>query len=893
MNFLVHQHLEYKISAFTRKLISTLAILENPSNFPDQNAKRLVAFNPVDILKNPTKSRNYTLNETKIIHCHLLRTNGVGFSIFAANTLLDFYFKCGGIDYALKLFEKIPDPNVVTWNMMVSGCNKNFLFEDSWRYFCRMHFLGLDMNQYTYGAVLSACGALECPFWGEQVYGLVRKNGFFSNGYVRTGMIDLFSGNHRFEDALRVFYDVICENVVCWNAIISGAVKNKKNWIALGTFVSMCQGFSMPNGFTFSSVLTACAAIEELGFGKGVQGWAIKCGADEDIFVGTAIVDMYAKCGSLDEAVQQFWLMPVRNVVSWTAIISGFAQKGDFVTAVKFFKEMRSSEEDINSYTITSVLTACANPAEIKEAIQIHCWTFKSGFYMNSVVKASLINAYGKMGALELSERVFADMEHMEHLGTWANMISAFAQSKRSGRAIYLFQRMLQEDIKPEKFCTSSVLSVTDSLDLGKQIHSYTVKTGLISDVSVGSSLFTMYSKCGSLEESYKVFDLLQGKDTVSWASMIAGFVSNGSASNAIDCFREMLDENIVPDEMVLTAVLNACSALHSLKTGKEVHGFAIRRGLGVQNFCVGGLVNMYSKCGDLCSARKIFDRMPEKDEITWSSMVSGYAQQGYTAEGLGLFQDMLMADVEIDDFTMSSVLGLVSHSGELGIGTQIHATVVKLGLESEVTVGCSLLMMYSNVGRIEECQKVFEKIKNHDVISWTAMIASCAQHGKGAEALHTFELMKKSGAKPDSVTFTGVLSACSHSGLVEEGYFHLQSMKKDYGIEPNYRHYCCMVDLLGRAGRLEEAEKFINDMPLKPDGLVWGTLLAACQVHGNIDLGKLAAEKVMELGTLEAGTYVSLSNICADVGQWHQVLKLRSEMKGTGVVKEPGWSSL
>lgn len=893
MNFLVHLHLEPKFSGLIRRWLSTLAILENPADFSQQYAKKVVTFDPFGILKNPTESRNYSLQETKTIHCHLLRTNGPAFSISAANTLLDLYSKCGSILSALNLFEKIPHPNVVSWNLMVSGCSKNFLFEKSWRFFCRMHCLDLDINQYAYGAVLSACRAMECSLWGEQLYGLVMKNGYFSNGYVRAGMIDLFSGSCRLEDALRVFYDISCDNVVCWNAIISGAVKNKENWTALKIFGSMGSGCTMPNGFTLSSVLTACAAAEKLGFGKAVQGWAIKCGVDEDLFVGTAIVDMYAKCGSLDQAFEQFQLMPIINVVTWTAIISGFAQKNDFASALQLFKDMRSAEEDINSYTITSVLTACANPAAVDEATQIHCWTLKSGFYMNSVVKASLINVYGKMGALVLSERIFEETEDLMHLGTWANMFSAFVHSKSSKEAFYMFQRMLQQDLRPEKICTSSVLSVTDSLNLGRQIHSYTVKVGLAYDLTVGSSLFTMYSKCGSLEESYEIFNLLEGKDTVSWASMIAGYVSNGSAANAIDCFRDMLYEKIVPDEMVLTAVFNACSALCLLKTGKEVHGFGIRHGLGEQTFYGGGLVNMYSKCGDLYSARRLFDEMPEKDEASWSSMVSGYAQSGHVTEALELYRDMQMADVQIDAFTMSSVLSSVSHSDLLGVGIQIHASILKIGLEPNVTVGSSLLMMYSNVGSIIECCKVFDKIANPDVICWTAMIASYARHGKGAEALQTFELMKKSGTKPDSVTFTGVLSACSHSGLVEEAYIYLHSMKKDYGIEPNYRHYCCMVDLLGRAGRLKEAEMFINNMPMKPDSLIWATLLAACQVHGNIDLGKLAAEKVMELEPHEAGTYVSLSNICADVGHWHEVLKVRSEMKGTGVTKEPGWSSL
>ncbi|KAL2515910.1 Pentatricopeptide repeat-containing protein [Forsythia ovata] len=756
-----------------------------------------------------------------------------------------------------------------------------------------MHLLGIGMNQFTYGSILTASCALGSVVCGEQIYGFVVKNGFFFNGYVRAGMIDLFAKSCRFKDALRVFYDVSCDNVVCWNAVMSGAVKNNENWVALDIFGQMCRfGSLMPNGFTFSSVLTACAALEELELGKGVQGWVIKCGVGEDVFVGTTIVDLYAKCGAMDEAVKQFKQMPVRNVVSWTAIISGFVQHGDSVSAVWVFDKMKKMGEYINNFTITSVLAACAHLSMFKEAMQIHCCILKNGLYSDSVVKASLINMYSKIGAVNLSEIVFVETQNSKQLGVWTNMISAFAQNEISEKAINLFQIMLKEGMVPDKFSTSSILSIVECLTLGRQIHGYTLKAGLASDVSVGSSLFTMYSKCGNLEDSHKVFDQLEGKDNVSWASMIAGFAEHGLADKAILLFREMLLEEFTPDEMSLAAGLTACSALHSLKIGKEIHGFALRYGFGEQMIIDGALVNMYSKCGDLNSARIVFKLMPLKDQVSCSSLVSGYSQSGYIEEALQLLHEMLLSDLNIDAFTISSILGAVSLLNIPDIGTHLHARIIKMGVESEASVGSSLVMMYSKCGNIEGCSKVFQQIKNPDLVSWTTMITSYAQHGKGSEALHVYDIMRKSEIKPDSVTFVGILSACSHAGLVEEGYFHLNSMSGEYGIEPGYRHYACMVDLLGRAGRIEDAKRFISNMPIEPDALVWGTLLAACRVHGDIEIGKLAAEKIMDLGPSDAGAHVSLSNICADAGQWEDVLKVRASIKQTGVQKEPGWSS-
>lgn len=896
MNFIKNHSFKSKNILFSRcNFKSSVALLENLPFKTEPHAENDIKLSPVNFLNNQSKSRNLTLIETKITHALLLKTCVFYSDIFTTNNLLDSYFKCGKVDCAFQLFEKIPQTNIVTWNLMISGCNENFLFGDSWWVFCQMHLWGIGMNQFTYGGILSACCALGSVVCGEQVYGFVVKNGFFLNGYIRAGMIDLFSRSCRFKDALRVFYDVSWDNnVVCWNAVVSGAVKNNENWLALDIFVQMCRlGFLMPNGFTFSSVLTACAALEELELGKGVQGWVTKCGVGEDVFVGTTIVDLYAKCGAMDEAVKQFNQMPVRNVVSWTAIISGFVQQGDSISAVWVFDKMRKTGEDINNFTITSVLAACANLSMFTEAMQIHCLILKIGLYSDSAVKASLINMYSKIGVVNLSEMVFAETQRSKQLGVWTNMISAFAQNGRSEKAINLFQIMLKEGMVPDKFSTSSILSIVDCLTLGRQIHGYTLKADMASDVSVGSSLFTMYSKCGNLEDSYKVFDKLEGKDNLSWASMIAGFAEHGLADKAIMLFRERLLEEFIPDEMSLSAVLSACSALRSLKIGKLIHGFALRYGFGEQMIIDGALVNMYSKCGDLNSAKIVFKLMPFKDQVSCSSLVSGYSQSGYIEEALQLFHEILLSDLNIDAFTISSILGAVSLLNMPDTGTQLNAHIIKMGIESEASVGSSLVTMYSKCGNFEDCSKVFQQIKNPDLVCWTTMITSYAEHGKGSEALQVYDLMRKSEIMPDSVTFVGVLSACSHAGLVEEGYFHLNSMSREYGIEPGYRHYACMVDVLGRAGKLEEAERFISNMPIEPDALVWGTLLAACRVHGDIELGKLSAEKIMELGPSDAGSHVSLSNICADAGQWEDVLKIRASIIETGVWKEPGWSSV
>ncbi|VVA95265.1 unnamed protein product [Arabis nemorensis] len=793
---------------------------------------------------------------------------------------------------AAKLFDTIPQPDVVSCNIMISGYKQNRLFEDSLRFFSKMHFLGFEANEISYGSVLSACTALQAPLFSELVCCHTIKMGYFLYEVVQSALIDSFSKSLRFEDAYKVFRESLSANVYCWNTIIAGALRNQDYGSVFGLFYEMCGGFQKPDSYTYSSVLAACASLEKLRFGKAVQARAIKCGA-EDVFVSTAIVDLYAKCGHMAEAKEAFYGIQKPSVVSWTVMLSGFTKSNDAFSALEIFKEMRRSGVDINSCTVTSVIAACGRPSMVCEASQIHAWVFKSGFYLESSVAASLISMYSKSGDIDLSERIFEDLDDIKMQNIVNVMVSSLSQNKKPGKAIRLFTRMLQEGLRPDEFSVCNLLSVLDFLNLVKQIHSYTIKTGLVLDLTVGSSLFTMYSKCGNLEESFSLFQEIPVKDNACWASMISGYNEYGYPREAIGLFGEMLADGTNPDESTLAAVLTVCSSLPSLPRGKEIHGYALRAGIDMGMPLGSALVNTYTKCGSLKLARKVYDRLPEMDPVSCSSLISGYSQHGFIQDGFLLFRDMVMSGFTMDSFAVSSILKAGALSEESSLGAQVHAYITKIGLCTEPSVGSSLLTMYAKFGSIEDCCKAFSQINGPDLIAWTALIASYAQHGKANEALQMYNLMKEKGFKPDKVTLLGVLSACSHGGLVEEGYFHLKSMVKDYGIEPDNRHYACMVDALGRSGRLREAESFINNMPIKSDALVWGTLLSACRLYEDVELGKLAAKKAIELKPSDAGAYISLSNILAEVGEWDEVEETRKLMKGIGLQKEPGRSSV
>ncbi|CAA7043272.1 unnamed protein product [Microthlaspi erraticum] len=895
MNCLANESLNYlKISPFsssTSRLLSSVANSRNPLFISSKDCTSPTPFNPFQFFNDQANSKLCKLETTRILQAHLLRRYLCPFDVYLTKSLLSWYSKSGSMVDAAKLFDTMPQPDVVSCNIMISGYKQNKLFEESWRFYSKMHLLGFVANEISYVSVLSACSALQVPLFSELVCCHTIKMGFFFYEVVQSALIDSFSKSLRFQDAYKMFRDTFSStNVYCWNTIIAGALRNQDHGAVFDLFNEMCGGFQKPDSYTYSSVLAACASLEKLRFGKAVQARTIKSGA-EDVFVCTAVVDLYAKCGHMAEAREMFSRIPNPSGVSWTVMLSGCTKSNDASSALEIFKEMRRSGVEISSFTVTSVVSACGKPSLVCEASQIHAWVLKSGFYLDSSVSASLISMYSKSEEINLSEQVFEDLDDVHKQSIVNVMVSSFSQNKKPGKAIRLFTRMLQEGLRPDEFSVCSLLSVLYCLDLGKQIHSYTFKSGLVLDLTVGSSLFTMYSKCGSLEESFSLFKEIPVKDNACWASMISGFNEYGYLREAIGLFGEMLADGTSPDESTLAAALTVCASLPSLPRGKEIHGYALRAGIDRGMSLGSALVNMYSKCGSLKLAREVYDKLPEMDPVSCSSLISGYSQHGLVQDGFLLFRDMVMSGFTMDSFAVSSILKAAVLSDESSLGAQVHAYITKIGLCAEPSVGSSLLTVYSKFGSIEDCCKAFSQINGADLIAWTALIASYAQHGKAAEALQMYSLMKKKGLKPDKVTLVGVLSACSHGGLVEEGYSHLNSMVKEYGVEPDNRHYACMVDALGRSGRLREAESFINSMPIKADALVWGTLLAACRVYEDVELGKLAARKAIELEPADAGAYVSLSNILAEVGEWEEVEETRKLMKGTGVQKKPGWS--
>eukprot|EP00253_Pinus_taeda_P001111 PITA_01111 len=587
---------------------------------------------------------------------------------------------------------------------------------------------------------------------------------------------------------------------------------------------------------------------------------------------------------------------------------------------------------DLSKYA--SLLQGCS---QIKPLKQVQAQMYTSGFYENIFLGAKLVSMYAMCGSVEDARRVFDKMvERSQNAFLWNVMIRVYAGNGFCEDALMLYNEMLQTGLQPDKFTFPPVLKslagitalqegkeihymIPDSVTMvsvlqacahlgdlqqGKWIHDYIIRRGFDSILCVENSLIAMYAKCGDVDVARQLFDEIPKRDVVSWNAMIAGYAQNGEAKEALALFQKMQLENIKPTCVTMASALQACAHLGERQQGNWIYDCAVASGLDADVLVGTAIIDMHAKCGSIEVALALFDQMTNKNVVSWNAMIAGCAQNGHADEALALFNQMKLGQTKPNSATMVSVLPACAllgalkqacaHLATLQHGKRIHGYIIRNAFESDIFVSNSLIDMYSKCGKIDLARQVFDKMCNRDVVSWNAIIAGYSMQGYGEHALAIFSLMQRTTTmEPNDVTFLSVLNACSHAGLVYEGWQHFNCMTRNYCISPRMEHYASMVDLLGRAEHLNEAKQFIEKMPLEPGASVWGALLGACRIHGNVELGEVAAEHLFNIEPENTGYYVLMSNIYAGAGRWNDVAKVRVMMNDRGLKKPPGYSSV
>ncbi|CAN1252278.1 Pentatricopeptide repeat-containing protein At2g27610 [Linum perenne] len=426
---------------------------------------------------------------------------------------------------------------------------------------------------------------------------------------------------------------------------------------------------------------------------------------------------------------------------------------------------------------------------------------------------------------------------------------------------------------------------------LGVQIHGFCTKHGVLEDVSVGTSTVDMYFKNDRVGEGKRFFDEMPVRNVVSWTSLLTGYAQNGLNFEVEGLFVEMLDEVVQPGQFTFATVIGSLSGETMLHKGIQVQAAAIKNGFQTAAPVSNSLVSVYSKAGMIDNARAVFDRIIAHDVVSWTAMISGYLQNGNAERAVDLFRGMSKESVRPNEFTYSTILTARPMISPFQQGMQIHAWSIKSRRNDALCVCSALVTMYAKTGDIESANEVFRRQRERDLVSWNSMISGYAQHGDVEKALEVFKEMQILGMEMDGVTFISVISACTHGGLIDEGRRYFDEMVKEHRIEPTMEHYSCLVDLYGRAGQLEKAMEVINSMPFPPSATVWRTILGASRVHRNLELGELAAEKLIELQPGDSAAYVLLANMHAVAGNWKERTRVRKLMDVRNVKKEAGYS--
>lgn len=609
---------------------------------------------------------------------------------------------------------------------------------------------------------------------------------------------------------------------------------------------------------TFHFLIHACSKDFDIRQAREVHGRILKSGIGVNRSLKNNLMGMYSKAGRLKNVRQLFDRSPDRDVISWNTMISCYVRWGLAWEALDLFEKMTVDGVKPDEITMVSLISACTKLRDLKMGEKLQLYIEENDLKISGSLLNCLVDMYIKCGEMK---------EAYKHLSR----------------------------------CESGT-----------------------SDVILWTTLISGCIKIGDLTTANHFFNQMKNKNLITWTTMISGYVRCGFYDKSLELFANMRLENVRPDEVALVTALSACAHTENNFLGRSIHGVAVKYGMMVDGFLGNSLIDMYAKCEQIDRASLVFEQLPVKNVVSWNTMLEGYCRKGaiekarilferiperdvvswntmmnfYTkfrlfGESFELFQKMQNSNVKPNSLTLISLLSSCACVGALNHGIWVHVYIKRNRIEVDEMLATALVDMYGKCGSIEKAYELFNETKEKNVFLWTAMIAAYAMEGQARKAIDLYEEMKERGINPDQVTFVSLLSACSHGGLVDEGHKYFNKMSSVYNISPNIQHYGCMVDLLGRAGQLENAVNFIECMPIEPDSSIWSALLGACVTHHNVQLAEHAFKHLIEIEPLKDSAYLLLSNIYAKAERWDDVSSVRRKLKEMGVPKQPGCSMI
>ncbi|KAI5068723.1 hypothetical protein GOP47_0017068 [Adiantum capillus-veneris] len=618
---------------------------------------------------------------------------------------------------------------------------------------------------------------------------------------------------------------------------------------------------------TYASLLCLCVQPSDLSYGKRIHDHLKKSRYKNSSHFESLVLQMYIKCGALEEAHALFEKMLKPNVYSWSHLIGAYARLNDGERSLQLFDRMQWEGIWPQKVTFSNLLSNYLNDSALNRGRQLHVLIIERGFHTCVKLGTALVTMYARCGCLAAARGVF-DCLLVKDVVSWNAMIEAYDQQESFDDAFRIFLLMQQQEgVVPTISTFVSTLGACTgqaALIEGKKVHMYILSAGFDSNILVTTALINMYGKCNSLDDAQVMFARSKANDVILWNTMIAVLALQGHHSSMLQLFGHMQSEGCLGDQATFVSIFYSCANKAALPEGKRMHTHAAWLNVELSVEVGSAIVNMYDKCTDIKAAEKVFRRLDRRDILAWTSMITAYAQNERGKEALQLFNQMKKEKIVPDKVAFLSILPGYGSQAVLTEAQLMHEHLCCVGLDCNLEIGNALITMYGKCGSLKSAGKLFDMMRHKDLISWNALLAVYAQHGHGKEVLVLYNQLEAAGIKPDCITYVTVFLACSHSGLLEEGHKCLVSMTQDHGIVPKEEHLNCVIDLLARAGQLDEAETLLQSLQSEPTYAQWVTLLGACKNQVDLERGERAATQAFKLDSSDTSPYILLGNMYA-----------------------------
>lgn len=841
------------------------------------------------------------------LHCAALKSGAV-LDPPVRTTLLAAYARAGrgagagaGAGAALALFREAVAPDVILWNAAVGALTTSCRYDDAAALFRRMARELGEFDSTTVVVMLSGASRAGNLRRGMELHGMAAKSCLGAHCLSAwNALIDMYAKCGDFRSAEVVFQSMPCRDTTSWNSVISGSIFNGLAEVSACYFREMSRSILQPDEVSLSSVLSACSRLDDLfSFGESVHSCAVKLGYEDtaSCSVANSLVTFYSEFGMPEAAKKVFASNLNRNLVSWNAMIKGLVQNERVTEALAVLRRMRL-ENQPDVATLVTIVSGCADQGLLSEGETLHGYVIRKGLlHEEPSMGNSLLDLYLKCDEPSNAGLLFMTMPRRD-LISWNTMISGYSRyGPLREEAQLMFKRLLSEGSSCSLATMLAVIpscSIPEELSFGKALHSFSLKCGFTSSgVSAVNALIHMYMSCGDPLAAFSLIErIIPVSDIISWNTVIVGCLQNELHEDALEIFRFMYCFLAInPDSITIVSVLSACGDLNLLALGKSIHCMILKH-LFASNLRVkNSLLTMYFRFGDTRSAELVFYSMGDTNLCSWNCMISGFAQNNKGWRALQFYQKM--EDFEPNEISVVGIICACTQLGGYRQGKSIHGHVFRSVLHNNVFISASLVDMYCKCGRLDIAVRVFEASAEKSIAGWNSLISAFGFHGHGMKSIDLFWKMHDSRMKATKSTFIALLSACSHSGLVDEGWKYYCLMSEKFGITPAPEHHVCILDMLGRAGRLQEAHKFVESLPSQQSHGIWGALLNACSSRSELKMGESIAKHLLHLEPGNSGYYVTAANLYAYKDMWSGAAQVRSLLQDKGLVKPHGHSTV